>query len=129
MKINYRIITDLFPKGIKKYINSAYVALHLRNFLFIFFALMAGVLLQILVILNAKYTEIRREYQVKENTYVYWNSIVSQFPNIPDILYNASLSALSMGKREEAGKFVNKALSIDPLFEEALRLREKIEKY
>ena len=83
-------------------------------------------MLQILVNLNSRYELSKIEYQKKIDEYKYWNGVVSQFPNIPDILFNASLSALNAGKKEEALRNIEKALQIDPLFKKALELKREI---
>lgn len=125
--VNYlRKITAQLPKGYRKYVTNRYLALYLRNFLLLFFLLTAGILLQILVNLNARYELVKKDHAKKIYEYRYWSGVVTQFPNIPDILYNASLSAYNAGMKNEALKNIEKALKIDPLFQKALRLRSEI---
>ncbi|MDO8269426.1 MAG: hypothetical protein Q7T54_02010 [Candidatus Levybacteria bacterium] len=126
MKKYHRIITDLLPKKIRKWVNKRYFAIYLRDFLFIFFVLLIGVLLQLLVILNGRYMEVRKLFFENNEKYYYWNSVASQFPYIPDILYNAALSSFAVGKGSEAMQLINKAIQIDPLFEEAVKLRNQM---
>lgn len=124
---NYlRKITALLPKGYRKYVSHRYLAYYLRNFLFLFFLILAGFLLQILVNLENRYDNERKNYALKSKEYHYWSSVAMQFPNIPDILYNTALSALNSGNKSEALDFVNKALQVDPLFRKAQELRIEI---
>lgn len=126
MNINLRKITALLPKEAARKLNNRYFAEHLRSFLFIVFVLIAGILLQLLVFLNGKYKKVQNNYEKTLKTYVYWSSVASQYPNIPDILYNASLSALTMGREDVALSYLNKSIQIDPLFDKAIALRDLI---
>lgn len=51
---------------------------------------------------------------------------MGQYPNIPDILYNASLSAFNIGQKQQAIEYIEKAIEIDPLFNKAYQLRKEI---
>lgn len=62
----------------------------------------------------------------KQDRFFYWEKKVQEFPNSPDILYNAALSAVKVNKNETALKYLNQALTLDPLFDEAIILREEI---
>ncbi len=126
MKKYFRTITALLPKSLKKHVLKKRVILHVRDFLFVFLALLIGVLLQILVILNNKYVVARREFEGKRAEYSYWETVVLQYPQIPDILYNAAVSALAFNRQEEALDYLNRALRIDPLFQRAEKLRKFI---
>jgi tetratricopeptide (TPR) repeat protein len=64
--------------------------------------------------------------QEKMQEYSYWSGVATQFPNIPDILYNAALSSYNAGRRNEALKNLEKALLIDPLFKKAKILQSEI---
>ena len=63
--------------------------------------------------------------QVQERHF-YWMERVETFPNSPDVLYNAALSALSVNKDETALRLLQQALSLDPLFSEAKNLQKQI---
>ncbi len=54
---------------------------------------------------------------------MYWSSVASQYPNIPDILFNAAVSAMTMGRNDVALAYLNKSIQIDPLFTKAITLR------
>ena len=64
----------------------------------------------------------------REKNYLYWTSLAEQYPNEPDILFNAGKSAYEYGKKGEAFEFIKKSLQIDPLFEKALNLKQEIGK-
>lgn len=113
----FRKITALLPKGIET---------HLRSFLFLFFVILAGAILQILVTLNGKYLEYRKNYAQKIEEYEFWSSVVRQYPNIPDVLFNASISAYNAGKKSESDEYIKKALRIDPLFKKAELFQKEI---
>ena len=128
-KDDSRKINALLPlKYIRKNIANRKVALPLRKYLsivlffqvilFIVFLSLAGLILE-----NAK--EIKRN---KDKSYQYWSSVAEQYPNEPDVLFNAGKSAYESGKKEIALKYIEKALQIDPLFEKALNLKQEIEK-
>ncbi len=126
MKINSRIITAIFPKKYKKYIKASSLAYHLRNFLLAVLILFALFQLQLLVILTNGYGNALAIHENKAKKYEYWKSVISQFPNVPDILYNTSLSAFNAGYKLEALDYVEKALRIDPLFEDAVKLKNEM---
>lgn len=126
MDTYYRKFTALFPKKYKKVLRPKIFASYLRDFFIVSFVLMSLFQLQVLVFLNGIYKNnvLRYESYVKE--YTYWESVSGQFPNIPDILYNTSLSAFNAGHKSEAIKYIERALLIDPLFEKATALRKEI---
>lgn len=126
MNVYFRKITALLPKKLVKNITNSYVVSHVRTILFVMLVIGAGILLQMLVYLNQRTIIAKKDYEVKIKEFNYWSSVASQFPNIPDILYNASLSALSIGKTKEALRLIDKALIIDPVFKKARDLRNEI---
>jgi tetratricopeptide (TPR) repeat protein len=82
--------------------------------------------LQILVFLSNNYNNAKTEYSNRVSQYKYWSGVAGQFPNIPDILYNASLFAFQAGRKIEAINYIERAIKIDPLFKDAYRLKEEI---
>ncbi len=126
MKLNLRTFTAQLPKGVVKRLNNKYFAEHLRSFLFVVLLILAGILLQLLVFLNKKYSQAKVNYQKTLKNYTYWSSVASQYPNIPDILYNAGVSAIAMGREDVALGYLNKAIQIDPLFAKAIELRDSL---
>lgn len=126
MKLNLRTFTAQLPKGGVKRLNNKYFPEHLRSFLFVVLLILAGILLQLLVFLNKKYSQAKVNYQKTLKNYTYWSSVASQYPNIPDILYNAGVSAIAMGREDVALGYLNKAIQIDPLFAKAIELRDSL---
>lgn len=126
MSVYLRKITALLPKKLRKRLFNRRIATYLRAFLFIVLVVLAGITLQILVLLQQRSLITKREYEVRVKKFQYWSSVASQFPNIPDILYNASISSYSVGNEKQALRYVNKALQIDPLFKKAQILKEEI---
>lgn len=121
-----RKITALLPGRYSKYISTRYLAFYIRNFLLVFFLFTAAILIQVLSFMYTRYEMSKSVAQVRMHEYEYWSSVVNQFPNIPDILYNAALSSYNAGKKEEALRNLEKALLIDPLFKKAKILQNEI---
>lgn len=124
-----RKINALLPlKSIRKYIINRKVAIILRNYLSI--VLFVQVVLLILVLFLAGFMlENRKEIKsTRDKNYLYWEGVAGQYPNDPDVLFNAGKSAYESGKEKIAFKFIEKALQIDPLFEEAINLKKELEK-
>lgn len=119
MRNYFRRITDLLP-------NSGQIAYRLSSFFFLLFLILAGILLQTLVFLNGKTLSAREQYESRARDYQYWSSVAAQYPKIPDVLYNASLSALNDNKKKEAEEYIDKALQLDPLFRKATELKNEI---
>lgn len=128
MKKQIQKAQSIIVKKYKKSINEKAVATHVRQFLFFFLVMMIGILLQILVVLNAKFVDAKKSYLLKSEKYAYWQEVASQFPNAPDILYNAALSSVQMGNKKQAVEYVRRALMIDPLFDKAKNLLEELSK-
>lgn len=149
MSINFRTITVLLPKiksetqkkiddhlkhvkkhkvirGFHRQISSRHFAHSLRAFLFFVLIILSGFLLQLLVFLNGKYIESGKEFEARRVESRYWENVAFQFPNVPDVLHNAALSALYIGDSNKALEYIEKAIKIDPLFEKAYLLRREI---
>lgn len=62
----------------------------------------------------------------KQERFFYWMEKVDEYPNSPDVLYNAAISAVEINKKETALKLLNEALIFDPLFLDARNLQEEI---
>lgn len=107
-------------------VDKKHVAHNLRNLLFFVLVCVAGILLQLLVFLNNKVRVSQKDFEVKHANFVYWSRVVTQYPNIPDILYDAALSAYNIGKIGEATNYLNRAIELDPLFKKAQDLKREI---
>lgn len=119
MKDYLRKITDLLP-------NKGQIAYRLSSFFFLLFLILAGILLQTLVFLSGKTLVAREQYENHAKDFQYWSSVAAQYPTIPDVLYNASLSALNDNKKKEAIEYIDRALQLDPLFKKATELKNEI---
>ena len=119
MKNYLRRITGLLPKN-------GQLAYRLSSFFFLLFLILAGILLQTLVFLNDKTVSAKLQFESRGKDFEYWSSVAKQYPSIPDVLYNASLSALNDNKKKEATEYIDKALQIDPLFRKAQELKSEI---
>lgn len=126
MKEYYRRITVGLPNYINRYVSFRLLAYHMRDYFFLIFVLLVFAMLQILVILNNNLKDARTRYEVAMKDYRYWISVSTQFPAVPDIQYNASLSAYKVGERGEALRLIGNAIAIDPLFEKAHELKSEI---
>lgn len=67
-------------------------------------------------------------YVYLTDQYEYWRETAAQYPQSPDILYNAAVSAYKLGFEGEAKSYITKALIVDPLFIEAKQLQKVVEK-
>lgn len=65
-------------------------------------------------------------YEKKRSDFTYWTGTASQFPNMPDILYNAAVSAYNAGQGGVAISYLDKALQLDPLFGKAQEFKKEI---
>lgn len=128
-KNDSRKINALLPlKFLRKHVINRSVAISLRNYLSII--LFSQVILLIMVLFLAGFI-LEKQKEIKsarDKNYSYWLSVVNQYPNEPDILFNAGKSAYESGKKEIALKFIEKALQIDPLFEKAIQFKKEIGK-
>jgi len=73
-------------------------------------------------VLTSSYLSIKE----RQDRYDHWMGQVEEYPNSPDVLYNAAVSAVEVKKNETALNLLNKALIYDPLFEEAKDLQQEI---
>ena len=118
MKIIPRKITVLLPKR--------YLAVYIRDFSFLVLVIVMCVLLTMLVALEKRLQFENHKNEASMKEYKYWKSVSEQFPNVPDILYNASLGAIKVGKNKEAFGYASKAIQLDPLFKKAIELRDQL---
>ena len=126
-----RKFTALLPKSIirNKVINRKYLVVYLRDFLFLVLVVQIGVFLQVLVILNQKYTNMKAKHNEKVKAEKYWQSVAFQYPNAPDILFNAAKSSYDAGNSKNAREYIDKAIRIDPLFVKAHELRDEMKSF
>lgn len=132
-KKNSRIITTLLPLiKIKNAILAPFTHQSIRKYLlrygFIFLLAQSVILiLAISQIYAVAMSNISKEVS-KKVAYRQWISIAKEYPHSPDILYNAAVASVKLGQKKEALNYLEKALEIDPSFQDAINLKRKIEK-
>ncbi len=62
----------------------------------------------------------------KQEKFFFWIEKVEEFPNSPDVLYNAAVVSVEVEKHETALKLLKKAIDFDPQFDEAKNLQKEI---
>lgn len=95
---------------------------HLLLMLVIFSIFLVFVLDRIQV-LNYEVKKARVEAQEKVT---YWDSVTKEHPDFPDAYYQAAWYDYILGEKQKAYEFLNKALSLDPGFNKAQELKEKM---
>lgn len=122
----HRKITAVLPKGLFSPKNRWVIALHLRDLALIILIIIAGIILQTLVLLYINLVSLESNYDKNRKESIYWESVVLQYPQIPDVLYNAAVSSIKVNNLEKSVIYLDKAIKIDPLFSKAIYLRSKI---
>jgi tetratricopeptide (TPR) repeat protein len=118
-----RNITGYLPKGVKR---NKYIVSYFKYFLFIVFSFQLMAFLAIVFFLNSSYLQKKSDYSKKIQNYKYWIGVADQFPNSPDIEFNAAKSSYDVGDLNKALEYADKALRTDPLFSQAQKLKNKI---
>lgn len=128
----YRKITEALPQGIKKSAKEGIHSVrktatsHLGRYLVLFLVLLSAMLTLIIVQLYADYRRAVEERQKAIDSLSYWEEIVTSHPNFTDAYYNAGIYAAKLGDRQKAYDYLKRAINLDPEFEEAKELEEKI---
>lgn len=125
-----RKIAALLPKGFKKKLGivlNKYTMHHLARILFLIFLCCVVLLIGLIFLFREELRQKRQEYTMLYNQKIYWVNLAKQYPNAPDILYNAAISAKNIGNEKEAVDYLNQALKLDPLFMEARLLKKTLE--
>lgn len=76
----------------------------------------------ILVFLFLRFESEQEKSLASRDSYSYWKEVAEIQKNSPDAYYQAGLHAAEIGKRQEAGELLNKAILLDPGFVEAKEL-------
>lgn len=131
MKKYYRRIAALLPKGTRKgkkvkLFNKVYFVFYLKDFLFLVLAVQAFVLIIALFMLNQLYEQKKQKFDQREQKYIYWSKVSGEYPNAPDVLFNAAKSSYEFGETDKALSYIDKALKIDPLFIQGQKLQTEI---
>lgn len=102
------------------------VSKNLLILLSIFLFLTLVVMLISIFVLQSVLTSSYSIEKQKQNSFYYWMERVEEFPSSPDVLYNAAVSAYEIDKNETALRLLKSAIEKDPLFEDAVKLQEKL---
>lgn len=102
------------------------VSKNLLILLSIFLFLTLVVMLISIFVLQSVLTSSYSIEKQKQNSFYYWMKRVEEFPSSPDVLYNAAVSAYEIDKNETALRLLKSAIEKDPLFEDAVKLQEKL---
>lgn len=124
--MNYpRKITALFPRSFKSIFNGVFFH-YLAQFLFL--VLLFQVLLLILTGFVLRYAFEKKKVVIaqRQNVQEYWIKVAGQYPQSPDVLYNVAVSSKNIGDKKTAILYIEKALRLDPLFEEAKALSNEL---
>ncbi len=137
IKDYYRKITVSLPqsfskrfKKFNKIVDSALSRDNLRqhgfNFLLLFLVLLSIFSLISAILLYYSYGELRKNYREAVNNLDYWEKVVMDYPAFPDGYYNAAIFAGTLDQKQKALEYLDKALKLDPDFEDAKELRKLI---
>ena len=99
---------------------------HLLTYCCLFLFAEALILSYAVYSIRADIATIEAIKQQKQDRLSYWKGASEQYPNEPDILYNAAVAALNTGNKKIANEYLQKALVLDPLFEKAKNLRSEM---
>lgn len=118
----YRKITEVFPRLLSS------VKAPLLGLLCLFLFLTVLFFVWEINYLWNVYQSVKsqREYVIKKE--IYWEDVITQYPNFPDAYYQAASYALKLSDNKKAEKFLNEALLLDPNFKEAIELKKELEK-
>ena len=133
----YRKITvslpQSFSKGFKRFNKVLDLALsrdnlrhHGFNFLLLFLVLLFIFSLISAMLLYYSYGELRKNHRETVNSLDYWEKVVMNYPAFPDGYYNAAIFAGMLGEKQKALNYLDKALKLDPDFEDAKELASQL---
>lgn len=88
-------------------------------------ATMIGMLFIFYILQNSLVSSYKLQ-KVQQARFTFWMEKIEEYPNSPDVLYNAAVSAYDVKKYETALKLVREALVLDPKFEAAQNFEKDI---
>ncbi len=128
--VNYRRITESLPQGLKKTVEPGLkkenLKYHLTHFSIMFMAILLIFLIYYVVSSYLQFIEVKDRHDSAERDLAYWEVISKQHPNFPDGYYNAALYAAMLGQKEKSVDLLERAIALDPEFEEAKELSQQI---
>lgn len=89
-------------------------------------AIFSFVLIFIFVELLDQYQVLQEEQASIKSELLYWENAMVTVPNSPDIYFQAGVAAFQLGDKDLAAQYINKAIELDPDFQAAQQLQEKI---
>lgn len=131
-----RKFPELFPKAFRKHLVSTRkwfkksgrsIGYKVTIFILINLILFSFVLTFVFVELLDQYKTVQEEQASIRSELLYWENALATVPNSPDIYFQAGVAAFQLGDKVRANTYINKALELDPQFESARELQERIE--
>ena len=125
--IYYRKITESLPqplfngKVIKE--NLKFFSIH---YVLLFLAVCFILSLFLAIISYTALVEARELRTETQDNFSYWEEVAKKNPNSPDAFFEAGSFALKLGDKKTAIKYLDKALELDPGFEKAKELSQRI---
>jgi tetratricopeptide (TPR) repeat protein len=89
-------------------------------------AIFSFVLIFVFVELLDQYKTLQEEQASIKNELLYWENVLAAVPNSPDVYFQAGVVAFQLGDKKLASQYITEALALDPTFEAAIQLQEKI---
>lgn len=140
IKNYYRRITELLPLSFKLFIKNLRkdfslalkrenINLQFSNFTILFLIMLFIFLLIYGALSYMNLQEMTEKRSSIKNNLSYWEEIIGKHPNVPDSYYNAAIYAATLSEKQKALEFLDKALYLDPDFEEAKRLERSLLSY
>ncbi len=130
-----RKFPELLPRVLTKELNS-YQKWFIKNlsdvrrgvvyFVLVILTIFSFVLMFIFVELLDQYKALQEEQASIKSELLYWENALVTVPNSPDIYFQAGVAAFQLGDKELAAQYITKAIDLDPNFEAAIQLQEKI---
>ncbi len=125
----YRIFAELLPKFLKEkkaVLQNKKVSGYILYVLLFSLVLLTGYGVYFVRQLYTMYQFQISQVTQAEESFTYWETVAREHENFPQAYYKAAFYAMQLGKRKVAVAYLNRALSLDPGFEEAQRLKEVV---
>lgn len=82
----------------------------------------------ILIYLSGNYLSLKQKREKELASLYSWENLIRQFPNYPEVYYQAAIHAGNLKDNQKSVEYIEKALLLNPNMDEAKRLREELEK-
>lgn len=138
MKFFYpRIFTDFLPKRIEQVPNTIRKASSIltskgfedkvTKYFLLYFVFIACFFAYAKFVLYKEYENLRWMRNQELIALVYWEEVIRKHPNFPDAYYQAGVHSLRLNSGEKALMYLDKAILLDPAFEDALKLKSSLQ--